>query len=151
MKRIGPMKIVTSWKIILSIGLFLAVPLAFMSCGVEGESVAEHCVGPTAPTTPSGYQFDLCVFPHTIQVPGSITITTRVWDRNGNVVGGVPVVYSGPEEPGAGITNEFGISVVTLEIEGDGGGGSFATVTAQVENGRLQAQVYFTPDVGTNG
>ena len=144
------MKRVFNWKIVLLTGLFFAMPVALLSCG-SGESVADHCVGSTAPTTPSEYQFDLCVFPHTIQVPGSVTVTTRVWDRNGNVAGGVPVIVTGPEKPGGGVTNEFGILALAYEIKGEGGGGSFGTIASQVENGRLQLQVYFTPDVGLNG
>jgi len=129
-------------KILLLAALFMAPPL-MAGCGAapESESVAQSYAGPTGPTFPSSYYFDLSITPHTIQTPGTVGVTVRVWDSRGNVVANAPIIFVGPDTSTTGTTSAGGISTKVLEIKGNAGGVVFVTVTVEDSSLTLPVQI----------
>ena len=143
------MENVLTWKKFTLLGLLFLAPIILANCAAEigeGESVATHCSGLSDPTVPTGYQFDICVAPHTIANDGTVAVTIRIWDQFGNVAGGVSVTVVGPEVSGAGVTDSSGLLLLVLEVEGTAGG--LVYLTAQVENGVRTVPVQILPVVG---
>ena len=116
---------------IASLFLALAFVGLFSSCGAE--SAATLTSSKVGPTSPGGYFFELTLAPSIIEVDGSASVTTSVWDSNGNPASGVNVTLSGSVEDGAFVTTGTdGIALALLAISGEGSG--TGSVTATVEN-----------------
>lgn len=130
------------WKKIIILFALLLAPLALANCGLPAENnSAASTVGPKGPTFPSKLYFDLTVSSIVIQSGGSVQITIRVWDSNGNMAGGVPVHASGTgkwTEPTTS-TGLDGMAHGFLEITG--GAGTIAYITITVEDSSLTIPV----------
>ena len=147
-----------TWKKTIILGLLLVAPLALAQCGAgNGESVASLTAGPSAPTVPSGYQFDMTVTPHSVHSDSSVAVTVRVWDRNGNMAGGVNVMIVGGDSssPSATVPTDasgiarFVFTVKQVSGSGTGTAGGVLPITATLENGLLTVPVQVIPVIAT--
>ncbi|MDH5478255.1 MAG: Ig-like domain-containing protein [Nitrospinota bacterium] len=140
-------------KIMMAVALapMMAVVLLSGCSSMEGESTADHRVGPVGPTYPSGYYFDGTVTPHSVVPPSSVVFLVRVYDSNGNLVPNVPVYWGGPDDAGISTTGYDGIAVFMLQIKAAGGGGIMGSVmynTFTVEDTYLTIPLQIVPSGG---
>lgn len=106
----------------------MAVMLGAGCSSMDSESTADHHVGPVGPTYPSYLFFDATVTPHSIMPPSTATFMVRVWDNNGNLVSGVPVIFTGAQTSAIVTTGDAGIAYLVLELKGNAAGVIWITV-----------------------
>ena len=139
------------WKKILILAALLLAPLALTNCGSAASNSASSTVGPTGPTYPSKFYFDLTATTSVAQPGMTVTFSVRVWDTDGNMVEGMEVIMSGSGVglPSSGTTtqtststatNSSGICNASFKI-GDTAGGTISYITAIVEDMSLTIPV----------
>lgn len=134
MKKDMAMEKTLSWKKILGLIALILAPFFLAQCGDAGMSAAS-IVGPTGPTSPSGFYFESTAVPHTIQSGNTIIVRTRVWDSNGNTAGGVTVTMAGDSsDPADAFTTTGGNGWTEYVVKIGALPGSVVFFTVGVEN-----------------
>ncbi len=136
-----------TWHKIVILSALIAAPLFLANCGSDGsEHVATQTVGPTGPTSPSGYYFEVTASPHTIPVGGGVVLSVRVWDENGNAAGdawgawSITGVLSFDGASGLFITDTNGYSYFAYEFK-DWSVTGTTYITVIIEDAVLQVPV----------
>ena len=143
-----------TWQKILILGALFVAPLLLARCGDGSEHVPSAHVGPTGPTSPSKYYFEMTIAPHTLYRGGWVITVVRVWDRFGNVAPWVRVNlttsgFNAIEAPLVDYTDANGIvqthtkvtantsyiGYITTEVEG-----SFLTLPVTINIGTGAAE-----------
>lgn len=126
-----------TWQKILILGALFVAPMFLAQCGPGGgENVPSAHVGPTGPTSPNGYYFELTVTPHTLYRGGWVMAVVRVWDEYGNLAPYVRVAFTTSGFNKVEImlweyTNMNGLVQNPIEVEADTN--YIGYITAEVE------------------
>lgn len=135
---------------IVKTALLAAMGAAFLIAGGCGQKADQNTrkVGPTGPTTPSGYYFTLEVHPAVVQIGGTVTLVVSVTNAAGTPIDGtvtpVTVHYSGTMTSGSDAAiDATGIAGLYLTITGTGGTTAYAN--ANVEDKSLTVPIQILP------
>ena len=130
-------------KILILCALFIA-PLLLAHCGDGSEHIPSAHVGPSGPTIPSNYYFELTVAPHTVYRGGWVLVVVRISDQYKNAAPDVEVHlttsgFNMVTMEGGGVTDKNGMWRTHVEIEADTA--YIGYITVEVEGSMLTLPV----------